>query len=381
MSTDLTPGVPTTRGTRPSAESDLVRRGALRIAAEDTGGYAVVGTNDFERGFSQIRNENSSYYVLGYYPPVQHTDGKFHEITVRVKRPGLSVRSRKGYTAPETTKTPAATPSSRAAVEALRNPLPASGLRLSVFASPFKGAASPGVVILGAHIRGDTLSPTAEDVLQIGYTVIDAEGKTVATRVTDYTLSPADDQRPMMLRDGLVYLEELRLPRGRFEIRYAVSQRGGAVGSVVTYVDVPDFAAGEIAISGLLVESRGTATPPRLATTLATSMPANVTAVREFPARGALAFSGVVYADANLPQDGLALEAALLDAAGNVLPEVSKTLQLRARPATADQRQIEVEVPLAGLRPGDYVFKLSARVTAGKKPSVERLVRFSITAN
>jgi hypothetical protein len=171
------------------------------------------------------------------------------------------------------------------------------------------------------------------------------------------------------------------LPRGRFEIRYAVSQRGGAVGSVVTYVDVPDFAAGEIAISGLLVESRGTATPPRLATTLATSMPANVTAVREFPARGALAFSGVVYADANLPQDGLALEAALLDAAGNVLPEVSKTLQLRARPATADQRQIEVEVPLAGLRPGDYVFKLSARVTAGKKPSVERLVRFSITAN
>ena len=381
MSTDLNPGLPQARGTRQAAESDLVRRGALRIAAEDTGGYAVVGTNDFERGFAQIRDENSSYYVLGYYPPVQHADGRFHAITVRVKRPGLTVRSRKGYTAPtDATKSTAAGALAASAAEALRNPLPAAGLRISLFATPFKGAATPGIVIVGAHIRGEGLSPTGENVLQVAYRVIDDEGKVVTTRTSEYKLPDDAEQRALIQRDGARFIEELALPQGRFEIRCAVSQRGGSVGSVVAYVDVPDFTDGPIAMSGLLVESRGSTVTPRIATQLAMTLNAEVTALREFPARGALAMSGVVYADADLPADGVLIEPFLLDAAGNVLGEVSKALQVRGRTAAGGQRQFEVEVPLGSLTPGAYVFKLSARVATDKR-GVERAVPFRVTQN
>ena len=48
-------------------------------------------------GMKQIVRDTSAYYLLGYNSTFTATDGKFHEIKVRVKRPGVQVRARKGY--------------------------------------------------------------------------------------------------------------------------------------------------------------------------------------------------------------------------------------------------------------------------------------------
>ena len=56
--------------------------------------------NDFRDAFSRILQDNSSYYVLGYYPTNDKRDGRFRSIQVRVNQPGLKVRARKGYVAP-----------------------------------------------------------------------------------------------------------------------------------------------------------------------------------------------------------------------------------------------------------------------------------------
>jgi hypothetical protein len=45
----------------------------------------------------QIVRDSSAYYLLGYTSAQAKTDGKFHAINVRVKRPGVEVRARKGY--------------------------------------------------------------------------------------------------------------------------------------------------------------------------------------------------------------------------------------------------------------------------------------------
>jgi VWFA-related protein len=70
----------------------------LRVLADETDGKAIVNSNDLDRGLRQIIRDTSAYYLLGYTSAVT-TDGKFHKINVRLKRPGLQVRARPGYVA------------------------------------------------------------------------------------------------------------------------------------------------------------------------------------------------------------------------------------------------------------------------------------------
>jgi VWFA-related protein len=69
----------------------------LRTLALQTDGRAIVNRNDLTLGMKQIVRDNSAYYLLGYNSTTTATDGKFHEIKVKVNRPGIQVRARKGY--------------------------------------------------------------------------------------------------------------------------------------------------------------------------------------------------------------------------------------------------------------------------------------------
>jgi len=69
----------------------------LRLLAEQTDGRAIVNRNDLAAGMTQIVRDTSAYYLLGYTSTQAPTDGRFHEIKVQVKRPGVQVRARRGY--------------------------------------------------------------------------------------------------------------------------------------------------------------------------------------------------------------------------------------------------------------------------------------------
>jgi VWFA-related protein len=79
----------------------------LRTLAENTDGLAIVDSNDLARGLRRVVDDLSSYYLLGYYSSGK-LDGKFHPISVRVKRPGVQVRARRGYLAATPADTAAA---------------------------------------------------------------------------------------------------------------------------------------------------------------------------------------------------------------------------------------------------------------------------------
>src|SRR5690606_19030288 len=72
---------------------------SLRSLAVNTDGLAIVDTNDLDGGFRRIAEDLTSYYLLGYYSTNTKLDGKYRRITVRVKRPGVQVRARRGYRA------------------------------------------------------------------------------------------------------------------------------------------------------------------------------------------------------------------------------------------------------------------------------------------
>lgn len=70
----------------------------LRILADQTGGFAVVNTNDFNRGLSRIDNETSDYYVIGYYSTNPDPTKRTRQIKIEVTRPNMTVTYRSSYT-------------------------------------------------------------------------------------------------------------------------------------------------------------------------------------------------------------------------------------------------------------------------------------------
>jgi VWFA-related protein len=69
----------------------------LRTLALQSDGRAIVNRNDLTIAMKQIVLDSSAYYLLGYNSTFTEPDGKFHEIRVRVNRPGIQLRARRGY--------------------------------------------------------------------------------------------------------------------------------------------------------------------------------------------------------------------------------------------------------------------------------------------
>ena len=68
----------------------------LQMIAEKTGGVSVINSNNVGPQLDRIADDFNSFYSLGYTPTHQG-DGRYHKITVKVKRKGVNVRFREGY--------------------------------------------------------------------------------------------------------------------------------------------------------------------------------------------------------------------------------------------------------------------------------------------
>lgn len=106
----------------PSDIYNTVEEGPNTLAL-DTGGYVIRNTNDFAGALDEIARDTSHYYVLGYTPSNGMADGKFRRIGVRVKRPGVQVRARRGYVAtPPVAPAPGAEKAPAPGIPAAANP-------------------------------------------------------------------------------------------------------------------------------------------------------------------------------------------------------------------------------------------------------------------
>ena len=74
-------------------------QGAVSVAVE-TGGFAIKNSNDLAKGMRRIDRESRNYYLIGFPIADVKRDGKFHDLEVKVDRPGVKVLARKGYYAP-----------------------------------------------------------------------------------------------------------------------------------------------------------------------------------------------------------------------------------------------------------------------------------------
>ncbi|HMJ08426.1 MAG TPA: hypothetical protein VK468_05440, partial [Pyrinomonadaceae bacterium] len=74
---------------------------ALKKFAEKTGGtfVATPGGTAMREAFKDIADELGLQYTIGYQPASIRKDGKWRELVLKVAKPGLTIRTRKGYNA------------------------------------------------------------------------------------------------------------------------------------------------------------------------------------------------------------------------------------------------------------------------------------------
>jgi len=211
----------------------------MNILAERTGGRAFYNTNDIQGSIRHAIDDSRVTYVLGYYPAHGKWDGKFHEIKVQVKHPGVRVRARRGYFAwPDT---PLNAKQREALLrEAVSSPLEATSLGLNVRVKPVD---VPGARTLKTELQVYSRDLTLElqgdrwvgglDLLCVQQAPdgrdLTGESQTINLRLTRPTYE-------RIMQDGLIWPHDFRIADGAAQLRIVVRDiSSGAIGSV----DIP----------------------------------------------------------------------------------------------------------------------------------------------
>ena len=79
-----------------TAETTRLTTAGGEYLAQTTGGSMVSDSNDLAGGVARVADESSAYYLLGYQPD-RPPDGKWRRLEVKIARPGVKVRARRGY--------------------------------------------------------------------------------------------------------------------------------------------------------------------------------------------------------------------------------------------------------------------------------------------
>jgi VWFA-related protein len=70
---------------------------SMQELAERTGGIAGYNTNDLSRAIRRAIDDSQVTYTIGFYSTDEAKDGKFRDVKIKVNRPHVDVRYRKGY--------------------------------------------------------------------------------------------------------------------------------------------------------------------------------------------------------------------------------------------------------------------------------------------
>ncbi|RPJ64244.1 MAG: VWA domain-containing protein [Acidobacteria bacterium] len=365
----------------------------LRTMAAETGGFAVTGSpENVRKAFERVRIENSNYYMLGYYASNDARDGKFRKIEVRVKRPGLRVEARKGYTAPKgNAPAPRAVDAKEGTSpelrEALGSVLPVSGLTLRATAAPFKGAGDNASVMVLVQLSGRELEfgrkgDRFEDTVELAAVALDGQGKTRGGERLELAMPLSEKMRAFVGQAGLVFQMRLALPPGQYKLRVAGRDGGsGRVGSVLYDLEVPAFKSQPLAMSGLVLsaEVAGQVPNPRPDQALKGLLPASPIAARAFAASDTLSLLAEIYDNDRARPHSVVITTTVRGDDGRELFRQADQRSSAELAGGGGAYGYVGTVPLRELGPGLYVLRVEARSTLNPDLMVSREIQFNVT--
>lgn len=286
-------------------------RDVMAFLAEQTGGLFIFNTNDLADGLKRAVDDQRGYYLLAYEPDESTfapRAGKrdFHKLTVRVKRPGLVVRSRTGfYGYPDTERQPETRTRAQQMVDAVISPFAASDVRMQLTPLFTVDPKAGSVIRCVLHVDARDLTFVEERdgwrkaTVDVAVVAFGDNGGMVSRQGDTHEIRLRGDAYGRALERGLFQIVTFPLKRpGAYQMRAAVRDAGSErIGSAYQFVELPDVAGGDFALSSLVVSSdEALPDAPALGKqTAATPQPPVSPAVRRFRRGDRLSYGFEIY--------------------------------------------------------------------------------------
>lgn len=296
----------------------------LQTVVGMTGGTFFRGVGKAQAVFERIERESRGAYVIGVEPPPGATRDKALRLDVKVRRPGLTVRTPRQVVPPDA---PAWDSAKRAIGYTLRQPRPATALPLRVNTFTVRGEHPQKLrVLVSAEFPRAGVAPGD---LAWGLEVVD-QGRIVADAFQDAApgTTPATDDPAV--------LTAIDVPPGTHVLRFAALDPAGRRGSVEHPFTAALGRAGDVQVSDLLagVEAGGRF-EPRV----------------EVPASGPLTLLIELYAADETLLDGAEVEFSLTGRDG----ASRGATRVPAQETTSPNRRVaQATLPLEGIGAGTY---------------------------
>ena len=345
--------------------------------SSDTGGKAFFDSNDFAPAFAQVQRDSSAYYAIGFHSSNPLRDGRFRKLTIKVNRPELKLEYRPGYYAPADFQHSGKEDREHELAEQMASDLPATDMAVYLDALYFRLDENRFFVPVSLIVPGSQIpfvkgGDKDKATLDIIGTVID-EGKRPignARETVKLNLDPSLQAR----QKNIQYTTSFNLPPGKYHLKFVVREnQTGRMGSFEADITLPEMKKAplpqkQIQISSILLASMRQ--PSKKETPLVRGGQEYVPNISHvFRQDQHLYLLYEIYSPAhekpaeNQPKGtkpGINLLSSLELIQGSTKVYETPLVQAKAvNVAGRDAVAIELEVPLAGLKPGQYLCQLN----------------------
>ena len=235
---------------RAARDNFQAQQETLYTLASDTGGKALLDTNDLTLGITQAQKDITSYYILGYYSTNPSLDGRYRRIKVQIKG-NLTAKLdyRSGYFASKEFRQFDASDRERQLQEALMLGDPVTDLSLALEVNYFRLGRDRYFVPVSVKIPGSDIELARKGGAEstrldfIGQ-VRDAKGVLQGTVRDEITVKLKGETAGQLSTRNLQYDTGFTLPPGSYTLKFlARENETGKMGTFETRFAIPDLTA------------------------------------------------------------------------------------------------------------------------------------------
>jgi VWFA-related protein len=214
--------------------------------AADTGGKALLDSNDLTLGIKAVQTDISSYYVLGYYSANGAQDGKYRKVSVKIAAlpESAKIDYRKGYYAGKVWGKMNSSDKERQLEDALTLDDPFTDLPLAMEVDYFQTGRDKYFVPITVRIAGSSLdlSPKSTTDLDFIGQIRDPRGKMLGGVRDEIKLKLTEENAAQLAQRHVEYDTGVTLPPGDYNLRFlARENQNGKMGTFEMKFNVPDL--------------------------------------------------------------------------------------------------------------------------------------------